>query len=565
MSTLHNSFFDSVWNTRDSEPERALFLFDSIYPTIKKSLPPKAIADYLNKKGALLIQLEQNQKGFDLVLQGLEIRKKHNLNSELQKSYVNIGNYYHRLKEYETAKKYYEKTIQVSLKYNDSNVVYYNYNNLAAIYIELEQYDSSLLILKRISQYNPNENKTSEYLNFGATYESLKKYDSATHYNQLALNEAIKHNNSYDVGFCYYNLGIVTEYKKELSSAILYYQKADSIAKLINDKETERDSKYALYEIFNNQGKYKNAINYLEQYIDLELEIQQKSKDKTLLELQTKFETQEKVNEINLLKKDNEIQTQTLNQLYLTSGILLLLLLALGIFYALLRQRQKTKNLEQQKRIDDLMRQKEMERVNAMLSGQENERKRIAEALHDQIGSLLSTVKHYLSSIDRKNKHELITKAELQLDNAIEEMRRISQNLVSGVLVKFGLIAAVKELANTIRDSGTLNIKVISTGFDERLNSDMEIYVYRILQELISNALKHAKAQSIVIRLKQEKENILLIIKDDGIGFSPQSIDKNKTTGLNNIIQRVELKKGRIKIDSESQKGTTIGIEMPYQ
>lgn len=566
-STTAQKHIDKGWSFLETSPYYLNLHLDSALIYIDSNKHHSLWASYLNKKGAYYAIKGESRKALFFFLKGLDVRKKNNLKSELIKSLNNIGTYYLNNDNDSIAIDYFRRALKKALNLGDSENEIKIYNNIGIIFKNQERYDSAIFYHKKSLEQNQINQKpvSSDLLNISSTYLEWKKYDSALLYAFNTIPIAQKESNYSNLGKAHHNLGNIYSAFRDYPKTLRAFSKSDSIAIQNELLELEIDSKYSLYEIHYEQKNYKNAITYLEQYIDLELEIQQKSKDKTLLELQTKFETQEKVNEINLLKKDNEIQTQTLNQLYLTSGILLLLLLILGVFYALFRQRQKTKNLEQQKRIDDLMRQKEMERVNAMLSGQENERKRIAEALHDQIGSLLSTVKHYLSSLDKKDKHELITKAELQLDNAVEEMRRISQNLVSGVLVKFGLIAAVKELANTIRDSGTLDIKVISTGFDERLNSDMEIYVYRILQELISNALKHAKAQSIVIRLKQEKENILLIIKDDGIGFSPQSIDKNKTTGLNNIIQRVELKKGRIKIDSESQKGTTIGIEMPYQ
>ncbi|MDY8136080.1 sensor histidine kinase [Aquimarina sp. 2201CG5-10] len=207
--------------------------------------------------------------------------------------------------------------------------------------------------------------------------------------------------------------------------------------------------------------------------------------------------------------------------------------------------------------------------IRAMIEGQEDERKRIASDLHDRLGSMLSMVKLHYQSVEKNIEHLNISnqrqysKANLLLDKACAEVRNIAHNMVSGTLTKFGLIAALDDLKDSLEDNNTVNIDLIVHGFKNRLEQKNEINIYRIIQELISNVLKHANASEIVIQLIFNQNGLNLIVEDNGNGFEVNNISKDGGMGLKNVLSRVDEIKGELNIDSSLDKGTTVTIDIP--
>ncbi len=149
------------------------------------------------------------------------------------------------------------------------------------------------------------------------------------------------------------------------------------------------------------------------------------------------------------------------------------------------------------------------------------------------------------------------------LDEAVGEVRKIAHDLVSGTLVKNGLSAAILEMKQTIEDSGKLKINIFESGNFENNNIEFEIAIYRILQELVSNVIKHAEASKVDIHLTQSDKEFNLIVEDNGKGYNIDS-STNNGIGMANVKQRVEKMGGVITIDSHVGKGTTVIIELIY-
>ncbi|WP_298316802.1 sensor histidine kinase [uncultured Aquimarina sp.] len=216
----------------------------------------------------------------------------------------------------------------------------------------------------------------------------------------------------------------------------------------------------------------------------------------------------------------------------------------------------------------EILKKQEIKSIQAMIRGQEEERRRIANDLHDRLGSILSMAKlHYQSSEEHlKNLNTFEQKrysmASALLDEACAEVRNISHNMISGILTKFGLIAALEDLTNTINGSNIINIDLIVHGFENRLESEIEINIYRIIQELINNVIKHANANEITIQLIFNNNGLNLMVEDDGNGFDVN----NKSIygmGLKNVLSRVDQINGELNMDSLLGKGTTITMDIP--
>jgi len=148
------------------------------------------------------------------------------------------------------------------------------------------------------------------------------------------------------------------------------------------------------------------------------------------------------------------------------------------------------------------------------------------------------------------------------LDTSIRELRRVAHNMMPEMLAKFGLDEAVKEYCNTINATKLLTVKYQSIGMENRLDKATEIIIYRIVQELLNNVLKHATASETFIQLIREKDRLNIVAEDNGKGFDTGLLENSKGAGWVNIRSRVEYLKGQLDIHSEPGKGTLVNIEL---
>jgi two-component system, NarL family, sensor kinase len=196
----------------------------------------------------------------------------------------------------------------------------------------------------------------------------------------------------------------------------------------------------------------------------------------------------------------------------------------------------------------------------------ETERSRLAKDLHDGMGGLLSGIKLTLNSVADtvpERNTVLFTKANNQLDTAIREMRRVAHNMMPEALLKFGLGEAIQDYCDGINETNVVRMKYTQIGSLQMLDQSTEIVLYRIIQELTNNALKHAAPKNIFIQITKHAKGFTITVEDDGKGFDSKTQPEGKGTGLKNVRSRIEYLKGSIVTDSEQGKGTSIIIEMP--
>jgi PAS domain S-box-containing protein len=219
--------------------------------------------------------------------------------------------------------------------------------------------------------------------------------------------------------------------------------------------------------------------------------------------------------------------------------------------------------------IADITERKNMEAslINAVVEGQESERKRLSRELHDGLGPLLSSVKHNMDVIDPSNSSDpdknikYLNYSITLLNDAINELRTISQNLMPRILEDFGLVSALKELCERISQTNKLQVSFYSNEKYFDINKEIELGLYRIAQELLNNALKHSKADKINIQLVRKNDKVILLVDDNGIGFDTRS--SSKGFGLKNIQSRAKAFNGILNIESDLQKGTITTLEVP--
>jgi signal transduction histidine kinase len=292
-------------------------------------------------------------------------------------------------------------------------------------------------------------------------------------------------------------------------------------------------------------------------------------------------------NKNNLLAKENQIKVlelskEALIKKVLIGSILFLLVLAFIVVRNISLKRKNEKHrrelaenelriqkLEGEKAKAELQRQAAELEIKAMVAAQEQERKRISRDLHDDVGTKLSALNLFLSSLDEKAKNinndeiRSLTQSSKQfIKEAMYDIRQLLFDLSPTVLEEFGYTAAVEGLVNKINETKQIHFDLIVCSMDHRLKKDYELALYRITQELINNVLKHAEAKNVLLQIEHRDGKIILMMVDDGKGFD---VNAHKDGyGLNNLEARTKLMQGIMTIDSQVGKGTSVQIEIPY-
>jgi signal transduction histidine kinase len=227
----------------------------------------------------------------------------------------------------------------------------------------------------------------------------------------------------------------------------------------------------------------------------------------------------------------------------------------------------KNYNHKQQIKLHQSLLNEQDKATKSVIEAEERERKRMATDLHDGLGQLLTAVKYNLSGLENKmslqQEDKLCYEKVLSLiDESCKEVRNVSHNIMPNALIKLGLGDAVKDFKEKIENK-KLRVTLDTHGLNDRIETNVEIVVYRIIQECVNNSIKHSKANKLDIALINDNEGLHITVEDNGIGFNKNAIEDYKGIGLRNIKTRVDYLKGELEIDTKLGKGTLVAITIP--
>lgn len=402
--------------------------------------------------------------------------------------------------------------------------------------------------------------------NLGTLHYYQSRNDSALFYYEKNLADVVAKKDTFDIAVRLNNLAMLQTAIGEHQAALDNLIKAAELIKDKNDKELSVGLLRNIADAQTAAGNYVEAIDYYNQFISEEDSLQRSNIAQNLKELQTKYETAEKDLENAELTAKN---LNSENKIYL---LLFILACITGIgAYLFNRMQQKQKLLAaqaetQKQREEKLLRDQELAGIDAMITGQEKERKKIAQDLHDDIGSSLTTARMCIENVigksDQVENKKILENAYDLLNDTYTKVRNISHAQKSSVLSSHGLIGTLEQLASRINAGKSIQVEVIHHGLHGNLSNSMELGLFRIIQELLNNTIKHAQAQHASIILTGYEDHISVMVEDDGKGFLPDTIS-NTSTGLESIKARVQHLDGTIEIDTKINRGTTINIEIP--
>jgi signal transduction histidine kinase/Flp pilus assembly protein TadD len=542
---------------------------------------------------------------------GISDKDTHAIASELG----NIGTVFRNRGNYDSATVYYHYALDIAEKSNDLNIIGNCLNNLGNVLKDQDNLEEAIQYYSRALEIRiQQKNKRgigNANLNLGVCYGLLNDYSTSEKYFREALVIFSSMNDKAGMAKCNNNIAQSLMSQNKSTDAIPFLNKALQLQKEMGDKngiaftlcsiarlnkniknydeamklskqslqlalemgskELEMKNYDLLQEISFQQNNYKQAYTYLDEATSLKDSLFNENKARIINELQTKYGTEKKEQEIVILNQENKTRSLQRNIFFIGSVALLLILFASIYIFFQQRHISRQKILIQDRKISELLQEQTINTYNAMIVGQEEERKRIAIDLHDRLGSMLSTVKVYFSALKSKNKPDdseslqLQEKATSLLDLTFDELRKIANDLSTGMITDLGLRPAIEDLSETISRGGNIKCNVLFHNLTERIDNQTEIGIYRITQELLSNILKHAQAKNITIQLNKIDESLQVTVEDDGIGYNYGEKIKSPGMGLKNILLRVEKLGGKFHVDSMPEKGSFSFLEIPIR
>lgn len=490
--------------------------------------------------------------------------------------YNSTGFYQESLDLYEKALKYFQEK-------GDTHEVAQILVKMSQVYEEKGDNEKRLMFLNNAASINESLKDSLLMMDIlsekAKSYEQLNELDSALIVAKALYTDSKKIQYQEGMSQGLFHVGNIHKLKSNYNTALRFLEQSLRHLPFKRFDEQRMNIYRLLSELYFNVNNHVKAYEYSERYASLNDSILTKQKIQSSNNLALKYQRNEKNSNIKLLQIEkeyaenrNEQQRRILT--FLSIGILLLIG-ALYIIINFYRQKMASESIinQQNKEIDHqkirvLEDNIKINSMRSMLEGQEIERERIAKDLHDSLGGLLSAIKLQFDLVSSKNNYiEDVPEyhsAQKMLDSAVKEVRSISQNLQPGALTKLGLIPALQDLFIRFDSEAYPDIDFQHYGVPEKLNTMTALSIYRIIQELLYNAIKHAKASEILIQINREGDELIIQFEDDGIGYDADNL-KDRGMGLENINSRITYLKGEISIDSMPNEGTSIIIRVKYE
>ena len=489
------------------------------------------IASAYNTIAANFDQLSEYDKAFFYYHKGLTYANK--TNNDVLKNWLNnnLGNIYcFDKKQYEKGIYYYKKSLEYSSKIKDSSQIVFTKLNLTWAYFDIGRFKEGLPYLKYINKHHE------------------KQGDATT---IVALNM---------LNGMYYN------YKNEAEKARFYFGNAIKLGNEGNEKSDLSYSHYEYSKFLLKNGDYKNAYKNLALYNSITEELNNDEKLNKANVAGINLQIDEYKREIDKIdsefktKKHELVQEQSRNKKIVI--VLLAILTLLFFFFYFYAQNVKLKH---KNRLKDLRSKVQENTINATINGQELERKKIASFLHDNISALLSSAGMHLHAHISQNQSssQEIIKTKAILEEAHDQVRDLSHELMPSLLARFGLFDALEDLCE--KNSNSILHFKYSTSIDRnnRYEEDFEMKIYFIIMELLNNVIKHSQAEHAKLSLKKNDDALQIEIIDNGKGFDSKKFHILEGFGLNQIKARLNNLKGTIEINSKLNAGTVIKIIVP--
>ncbi|MEX2379410.1 MAG: tetratricopeptide repeat protein [Vicingaceae bacterium] len=567
------SFTKEYYLIRDSDLSKVekIKKLTALYDSIGSKADSLIVPVFYKTIGNLYSDVGEYEKALKYYLISLRIYESRNDNKNLIYGYYFISLIHYQIDDYEKAIDYCMKALDVIKQVDNYSLkkLCNVYNLLANIYADHKVYDKAEYYFNEaIKQCGNGKLDDSSWMpmlkdNLAQLYENTDRIQLAIKNYEETLGIYLKNESFYDIAWNAHRLANAYSKEGNKEKALEYLNMAKEASTKMLYLDVAHDVSKTAVKLYS-QYHMNDSLNHsLDQFFELTDSLVQAKITDNIQEAETSYQVEKKETALQLSQEksarlDAEVSNQ---QLWLT--VLLIVLAVLGgvslFTYSYYRQKKKVAELEltvKEKQLDELLQAQESKAYAAMLRGQDQERERIAQDLHDRLGGTLAALKMSL----RKPGNKVGDDDMEILNEAVQEVRSIAHNLSSGVMQKYGLNQAINQLKSTIEKSGGLKFQVFLHPKISILGQGVAIELYRVVQELVNNTIKHSGATEVSLQTNFDGETFNLIYEDNGKGFDPKKVKSG--IGLENIKARVKRMNGSLHIDVEKGRGAIFIIEL---
>lgn len=559
-----------LYNTATNYPQ-AIASLDNAIASYRKSDHPKAKlweANAYNDKANCLKAQNEFQPAVEYYLKSISLMEELGQPGGLVNKYANLSTLFGDMGENAKQIEYAHKAVAVAREQGDRKNLFMAYFILANAYSMKEDnaaaknfIDSSTAYFNEVELADNINLLFSYYLVTAQVFKKIDQPDSAYYFFNKAYEVSRSYNYGYGKAEAQLQMGAIAIIQKKYSEAEKHLLAGIEEAEAVNYFGILDEGYKYLSDVYAVTNRYKEAYEYFQKYKEVNDSMLNMESRKYGKDLEQKYETAKKDRKI-ILQQSQLREGRILNLVLIGSAAILLIIAFL--YYRYYKQKQKL----QQQRINELEKEKQLSATEAVLKGEEQERTRLARDLHDGLGGMLSGIKYSLNTmkgnlIMTPENAQAFERSIDMLDSSIKEMRRVAHHMMPEALVKFGLDTALRDFCSDINRSGALQVNYQSIGMEgATVEQTTAITIYRIVQELINNVIKHASASNAIVQVSRTNEQIAITVEDDGKGFDPEILKGARGIGWHNIQSRVEYLRGRVDVQSAPGRGTSVMVEI---
>lgn len=573
----------------------------------------RGIVRYFSSEGELLNLEGKYDQTMALLRQGVRLSKEKKDRMREGIMYENMGNTLALMQKLDSAAYFYFKSLTIFEGFQDSVKVANVYNDLSSVFTRTDKQAIALKYINQaiaISQSFEDGFYLSHLINKENILWKLNRRGEAEKVNNqiialakklndtVALADALQNRCNHDVETQHYKnllnhatelaklspqlqsaeqttladywLSVAHYFNRNFGEALKYIQKAVK-------REEQTKSIRHLQQYYTHFAKVilaeKRDPILAEKYTELADSLQNISLNNTVIkttkELETKYKTEKKELALRQLTGENQSRKRLVSLLIFSVIILASALLFFGLW---VRNRNRLRRQEQvlhEQKLKQLENEKQLLASRAVLQGQDEERSRLAKDLHDGLGGILSSVKYSFQNMKQafilQHEHAVAFERSMSLlDESLAELRRVSHNMMPESLVKLGLEEALKDYIQTIEENSGISFTYQSFGLQETdLENIYKITIFRVVQELTTNIMRHSKAKAALVQVMVKEGQINLTVEDNGVGFEPRQVNTGKSMGIQNLYHRITYLKGKVDLQTEPTGGCSYYIEIP--
>ncbi|RZS93444.1 tetratricopeptide repeat-containing sensor histidine kinase [Aquimarina brevivitae] len=574
---IDTKIIESYWDLAGvyvelAKSDSAQFYYDNAIQLSRNLKDPFYFSASVVNSRNVELSIGNHDKVTKLVYEAMDMLKDSERDKRMKNNLLfTLADIYTDIQEYEKALANYNKILDLT---KDPGLLPYVYSSIGRVYGSQQKLDSAIYYYKQGAEMfkanNVQRSYSSVLKSIGALYSRKEEYKAAEEYylEAKAIQEKFKYNEY--LGGTLLNLAGVSRHLKKFDRQLDYLLEAEKLLKDSKDVEMLEDLNFQMMTAYARKGDNKNEDKYLERYFSLKDSIFNDRKAKAIAEIETEYEVKEKDAEI--ARKTESIQQQKrINLIILIAAIIITILLAITLL--LYKQKLKRERLlfDKQAELNDekvskIIEHHKLQNVKAHITGQNKERERISKDLHDGVCGTIAGIKMKLEKLVENQNNEIKGIID-SLEVTYDEVRSISHDLVPKNFQEQQFIELLKHVIEfSVKDEIKANYEFYPKDQLNTVPEDIQMNIYRIVQELLTNVNKHSEASEVFVNITLHENNVInIMVEDNGKGFTSLDQKEEAGIGLKSIRKRVAAFEGALTIDSNSKTGTSVSIDIPIE